>query len=382
MSSVDTGGFEAIAATLAEQAAASGFRGADPFDLLASPLARPFLGRPWAEWGLIAMLQAGKHAPVNLRPLFGVPALENPKALALFLLGACAGAPDPHLDAAAPARRLTAAQGEAGGWGYPFPWQARAFYVPPGVPNMVTTAFSVRALLAHERAAGRPLYDEVLERAGAWMAGQRMTVQGKTFLRYIPGEEAVVHNASLAGAWALALLAARFARAPWAGLAHDAACASAGEQSAEGAWTYGHRGHHGFIDNFHTAFNLEFLDGLGKALGTGEWDSAVDRGLAYYLEKLFDPDGAPRYYAARRWPVDIHACASAVAALVRLRARDGRCMLQAGKTLQWTVANLWDPAAGAFSYQLTRGYRNRVPYLRWGQAWMYHALRTWLAATR
>ena len=34
-----------------------------------------------------------------------------------------------------------------GTWGYPFPWQAKAFYVPVGTPNVIATAYAVRGLV-------------------------------------------------------------------------------------------------------------------------------------------------------------------------------------------------------------------------------------------
>ena len=40
---------------------------------------------------------------------------------------------------------------------------------------------------------------------------------------------------------------------------------------------------------------------------------------------------------------------------------------------KWTVENLWDER-GFFWYQRGRRLTNRIPYMRWGQAWMYYAL--------
>ena len=40
-------------------------------------------------------------------------------------------------------------------WGYNFDWQARAFYVPVGIPNMVTTVFVANAFLDYLAAPQR-----------------------------------------------------------------------------------------------------------------------------------------------------------------------------------------------------------------------------------
>lgn len=60
-----------------------GFAGWDPHDALNSP----WIGRLARLHRLvgIALLQAVRRSPVNLRPLLGVPKGLNPKAMGLFL---------------------------------------------------------------------------------------------------------------------------------------------------------------------------------------------------------------------------------------------------------------------------------------------------------
>jgi hypothetical protein len=43
--------------------------------------------------------------------------------------------------------------------------------------------------------------------------------------------------------------------------------------------------------------------------------------------------------------------------------------------LQWAFKNMWSKK-GYFYYQKTRFIKNRVPYMRWSQAWMLFALST------
>ena len=40
------------------------------------------------------------------------------------------------------------------GWGYPFPWQSRSFYLPVGTPTVVVTAFAGEAFLDAHAATG------------------------------------------------------------------------------------------------------------------------------------------------------------------------------------------------------------------------------------
>ncbi|NJN63882.1 MAG: hypothetical protein HC882_02710, partial [Acidobacteria bacterium] len=112
----------------------------------------------------LALIQAIKRSPVDLRGLFGVPKLRNPKAMALGLESACrlAEIPEHRGEATAEAHRLTddllglaVRVREGAGWGYPFDWQARAFYIPRDTPTVVCTGFVVRAARSRRGSSSR-----------------------------------------------------------------------------------------------------------------------------------------------------------------------------------------------------------------------------------
>ena len=123
------------------------YRGWDVFDGLNSRLFRssflykfPLLRLAW--------IQFFKRSPINLRRLALVPYGYNAKALGLFASGLTAlGRIDEARDLLNRFMPLRC-QGYTGiSWGYNFPWQARAFYVPEGKPNLVTTVFVANAFL-------------------------------------------------------------------------------------------------------------------------------------------------------------------------------------------------------------------------------------------
>jgi hypothetical protein len=59
------------------------FAGYDPHDLLSSPTLRR-IKNPFAR---LLALQLGRRSAINLHRLLHVPRAENPKALALFIMG-------------------------------------------------------------------------------------------------------------------------------------------------------------------------------------------------------------------------------------------------------------------------------------------------------
>jgi hypothetical protein len=72
---------------------------------------------------------------------------------------------------------------------------------------------------------------------------------------------------------------------------------SARAQSEDGSWPYGVASIQQWIDNFHTGFNLCALQAIGEALGTDEFQPALLKGLTFYRDHFFEPDGVPKYQA-------------------------------------------------------------------------------------
>ncbi len=310
-------GLRAIFRQLHEFCAARQWRGDDPYDGLNSPLARLLPGR----WARQAWTQLHRRSPVNLRRLCGIRPTLNAKAVALFAMGSG----DPKL-----LELLRSLRNPDGGWGYPFPWQSRAFYAPAGTSNLICTAFAARALRCDVTA----FVEKHLLRDG--------------WITYIPGADTQVHNINLIGA---ALLGRR-----------DCAEFSVRRQRPDGSWWYGEAANQRWIDNFHTGFCLTALQELGG------FEEATRRGYEYWDRTFWRADGEPLYYHNRRWPVDVHCCAQGILTYVAFGDR-----AKANRVAQWTADNLWD-ARGFFWHQRTRWGTNRICYMRWAQAWMYAAL--------
>jgi len=132
---------------------ANDWAGYDPYDALNG---RVFTALPFLNSRLprIALTQALKLCPINVRRLFGVPKTQNPKAIALFLsafLKLSRIGVIKTEDLIEPMIERLIALRSAGTpywcWGYSFPWQTRTIVVPTGAPNLVCTTFVGNALL-------------------------------------------------------------------------------------------------------------------------------------------------------------------------------------------------------------------------------------------
>ena len=99
---------------------------------------------------------------------------------------------------------------------------------------------------------------------------------------YIPGEEARVHNANLMGAKLFARLFSISKDEKYSIYAKKSVHYSVNAQRTDGAWAYGERDHHKWVDTFHTGFNLLAINAVQEYLETEEWNESIKIGLEYH----------------------------------------------------------------------------------------------------
>lgn len=355
------------------------FKGYDPYDGLNSPLARALSFG--TKYGRIAFIQGIKRFPVNLRPLLGVRKEHNPKGIGLFLWGytklyKADGNPEhlPVINHLLDLLDQLKSRGYAGNcWGYNFDWQNRAFYIPKGTPTIVNSSFIGHALIdtwvntGNKRALDMALSikDFILNDL------DRLEEEGTICFSYTPIDQTAVHNANLLGA----SLLIRLYRHNGDEQARDTALASLAytmkHQHDDGSWYYAETSFQSWIDSFHTGFNLQAIRWFLEEGFAKEYRAAFDKGVTFYADNFFLTDGTPKYYHDRVYPIDIHAPAQALAFFSRMGI--GYQALT-DRVLSWMLTNLYDPQSGTFAFQKTLHYTNRIPYMRWGQAWAFHGL--------
>lgn len=355
------------------------FAGWDPYDAMNSPLVRLLsLG---TKYGRIAWTQFFRKCPINLRPLFAVPKRKNAKALGLFLEAysnlysvrkdeELRGIIEILLEGLDQSR----SRGRSGYcWGYPFEWQSRAALVPAGTPTIVNSSFIGHALLDCHDATGSSRAREMALQIPEFMLRDlnRLEIDAGFCFSYTPIDRNFVHNANMLGASLLMRLGKATANAEWMEVARKSMTYSVSRQRPDGSWPYAETGFQGWIDSFHTGFNLEALRWfvrLGEA--PPEWEEAYLKGVAFYAGNFFLDDGTPKYYHDRVYPIDIHAPCEAV---YFLSGESGHNELT-DKVLSWMLRNMWNERAGCFHFRKSRYFTNRIPYMRWSQAWGMRAL--------
>jgi rhamnogalacturonyl hydrolase YesR len=370
---------------------ANDWAGYDPYDALNS---RVFTVLPFLNVRLprLALTQAMKRCPFNLRPLLLVPKTQNPKGLALFLTALLKLVKLGLLDQE---KELVGIMAEKLGdlrssnapywcWGYSFPWQTRTLLVPRGAPNLVCTSFVANALLELYEASHEARYLNMAVSAAEYILNELYWTEGNSvacFSYPAPSSRSQVHNANFLGAALLCRVYNHSDERKFLEPALKVARYSAGKQRADGSWDYGESPTQRWIDNFHTGYNLCALHRIGQEAETAEFNTHISRGFEFYRGHFFREDGAPKYFHDRTYPLDVHSAAQSILTLLELKDLDKANVTLAHSVFKWAGANLWNEG-GFFYHQKLRYGTIKIPYMRWGQAWMLLALATILEDAR
>jgi hypothetical protein len=277
---------------------------------------------------------------------------------------------------------------ERHGWGYPFDWVTRTGVMKAGTPLITTTPYVYEAFAAVDAldpsprrlATLRSIAEHALRDIPDRVLGPDEAASG-----YNPFDaEGCVVNASAYRAFLLTDAASRFDRRDFDQVARRNLNFVLRAQQPDGSWFYAMDGEREFIDHFHTCFVLKALAKIERLTGDAGCKRAIEAGVAYYVEHLFDKAGLPRPFAAaprltvyRHELYDYAECIN-LGSLLRDRfpALDAR--------VDRTVADLldrWVKPDGSFrSRKLIFGWDN-VPMHRWAQSQAFRALVAYQVAT-
>lgn len=371
------------------------FKGWDPYDGLNS---RIFQSLPFFKNSALCRLvviQGFKRCPFNLRRIAMVPKQHNAKGIGLFLSGYCnlyhAVKNNPELekdfgslkDIEKQINELAEllismqSKGYSGAcWGYNFDWQARRLFLfPRFTPTVVATNFCATALMeAYEITKKRRYLDIALTAAKFVIKDlHRTEYEGGFLFSYSPLEgNDTVFNASLLGSRLLSYCYYYTKNEEYKRLAELSVKACCAGQKESGAWVYGMLPVQSWVDSFHTGYNLDGLIAYQELTGDSTYNGYIEKGFSYYISKMFECEGTPKYYDNQMYPIDIHCPGQLIITLSRLHKFEQHRDL-ANKVMKWTVDNMQDKD-GYFYYQLKKGISSKISYMRWSNAFMFNAL--------
>ncbi len=379
---------ESAARKLLAYCQANDWAGIDPYDALNSRIfqALPFLD---SRIPRLVMTQALKRSPFNIRSLMLIPPTQNSKAFGIFLKASLKfaklgwdGADELVAYFIRKLSEMRAPGMNYSCWGYSFPWQTRTLIVPRGTPNLVCTTFVADALLdAYEQTGNASCLQmaasgvDYIRKELLWSDGSEVG-----FAYPLPSMRQSIHNANLLGAALFCRVAKFTGDKSLIEPALKVARFSAAKQRADGSWLYGEMPKQGWVDNFHTGYNLDGLRSMAQTLSTDEFDAVIRKGFEFYREHFFLENGVARYFHDKTYPIDIHCVAQSIMSLLAFPEFDGaRNEAMSSKVVEWTLDNMWSKD-GSFYYRVQPWATIRTSYMRWSQAWMLLALATFLEA--
>jgi hypothetical protein len=361
----------------------SDYAGYDPYDALNSPFIKKVSSQ--SKWLKIACTQFLRRSPVNLRALLATKKGHNPKAIGLFLWGYTRlyamrekSGYRQKIEYLLDLLEELRSEGWSGNcWGYNFDWQNRTMWTPKYTPTIVNSAFIGHALLDTYFLGG---VDRALDMAVGikdFICHDLVRYEEKDRLcfSYTPLDDNYVHNANLLGASLLIRLYRICEDRTLEKLALSSLRYGLHYQRANGAWYYGQMNLMRYVDSFHTAFNLQALQYFIREGYDTFCQTHYNLGLRYYVENFFLSDGTAKYYDNKIFPIDIHSLCQAIVLLSDPLVVGQSELLKC--VLEWMLKYMWSPK-GYFYYRKGRFHTNKICYMRWSQAWAFHALTSYL----
>jgi len=336
------------------------------------------------KWLNILFQQAVRRAPVNIRPLLAVEQRRNFMGISLFTVAnlrmyELTGREEFRDEARELAEwlvenRVRGYEGFCGGHRHPL--QDRTKRLAASDPDVVSTTFAVKALLA----AGEyidPSYRDIALTAADFVFDDLdySAHPDGARIKYNPVDTGD-HYTLNANALGARLLLNLYDVADDDRLrigARNILGYVAAQQTAEGGWTYRDPSDasHLSMDNFHNGFIIESLLRYHEISGTDRYAETLDDAVRFY-RGLFNDDGAPWFDESSEYPRDVHSSAQGAVVFTMLGDREF-----ARRLIEWAVENLSD-GEGAFYHERHRYYTKRTTLMRWCQAWMAHGVSRYL----
>lgn len=266
-------------------------------------------------------------------------------------------------------------------WGYPFDWVNRRGTWPKGTPLITVTPYCFEAYLALYLATSQEKYRDVARSIVEFALNDLKIIRrpsGSIASSYSPIDNSLIVNASAYRAFLLFRAWREFGITEAKDTAEGLIKFVIESQCDDGSWPYavGAKGDD-FVDHFHTCFVLKNLVRISELQEDEDLTRAIEKGYSFYERELFDIDGLPRPFAKggnRLLKYNLYDFAEAINLGVLLRDRFPQAFERALFIARETIERFQLPQ-GYFITSVGRaGLADKMPYIRWPQAQLFHAL--------
>jgi uncharacterized protein YyaL (SSP411 family) len=368
------------------------YLGWDIYDGLNSPLTNK-LKNPYAR---ILLLQINKYSPINLRKLLKIEKGIDTKGMALFAQAYASlyenTDDEKYLTEMRKAIDILKAKSLKKTYGYDC-WASHYYpYITLGkstlstnIPDIIGTGQAIIALIKSYNIT-QELEEKNIAQSAANFLIEGFFQNEKTypFFAYSKSDDKPEHITLNASAQAIEALSAILSIEE--NTEYQSACESAAQtlmqtQNDDGSWHYTiHKNgtkkrtqldfHQGYIIDGLLAF-------IPHSNNKNELIKCIEKASNFYQNTMFRKDGRSYFRYPRPVPIDIHNQTQGIISFSKLKDLNSNYSEFAELILNWTINNM-QANSGYFYYQKWPLITNKVPHMRWGQAWMMLAMSTYL----
>lgn len=265
-------------------------------------------------------------------------------------------------------------------WGYPYNWETRGGTITTGTPLITTTPYVYEAFACVYEIDKNDKWLEIMHSIAEHARhdiNDFETSPDASMCSYTPHDSGGVINASAYRAFLLTSASIQFSEKKYWQAAERNLNFVLQSQQPNGSWYYAIDGTRDFVDHFHTCFILKALAKIEKLTKHNGCHKAIEKGIRYYVKKLFDERGLPKPFSkAPRLTVyrrELYNYAECINLCVLLKNRfeelDNTLI-----TVLEDLLNRWQKPDGSFrSRKLLFGWDN-VPMHRWAQSQLFRSL--------
>jgi uncharacterized protein YyaL (SSP411 family) len=272
-------------------------------------------------------------------------------------------------------------------WGYPFDWVNRRGLWPKDTPLITVTPYGFEAVLALFEATNQETYRERARSVLAFALNDlnnTESAEGSIASSYSPLDKSLIINASAYRAFVLARGHHLFGDERADDLARKLTQFVINSQNSDGSWPYAlEAAGDDFVDHFHTCFVLKNLAKIYDVVADDRIKRSIEKGFEYYEKSLFYNNGLPRPFSSggsRLLKYNLYDFAEAINLGVILRDIVPRSLDRSIELAEKTVRQ-FQLADGHFVTSVDRfGIKNKLAFIRWPQAQMFHSLTSLIKA--
>lgn len=375
----------------------NGWEGYDPYDGLNSKFTSRISSR--SKWIRVFFVQLNKSLPLNIRSILRIKKGIHIKGMGLFAsaflkLFRIFGDVD-FLEEAVSC--LDFLKNESlkehypdHCWGDYFEYQPAKSALKTNTtntPDIINTVVCASAFLDHYKITGNKESLTIASSSKNFIIDTLyVDNDGKAFFKYTPASNpsVITYNASTHGAMFLSKINMHVEDKKSLEIALKVMDYVISKQKPNGAWYYSESdGKEVMQIDFHQGFILDDLYDFIKYTqpASGRYMRALLKGAEFYQNQQFLPDGRAKWRWPAVYPIDIHNQAQGIITFSKLSEVKDDYLGLPLRIASWTIENM-QGVRGEFYYRKGRYFTNKIPYMRWAQAWMMLALSTLLEGMR